>query len=256
MILIYAVLSFSAIYASRYEVPQQQVLQRPLCNQTAISSEGNSHSDGAYAALNIPEGHHIYGPGNVQEPVYNVLQDPKRMSQNYGSCRDQPLYYALEDLSVKDSVESDNNGPTNAEPVHNVLEDPEVMFQNYGSGIDQPLYCALEDVSVKDSEESVNDGTTEPEPVYNVLDEPYTEDAEESGCHGNVIVEGPVPNTLEEPNRYAGYPCKNEQVHKVLEAPGLSGAKTTDGYDPASFRDPEYDVLEGPETNEWSEDGL
>ena len=97
MILIYAVLSFSAIYASRYDVPQQQVLQGTSCNQKTISSEGKSHSDGAYAALNIPEGHHIYGPGNGQEPdhlsgpgntlepVYNVHQDPKIMFQNCGS---------------------------------------------------------------------------------------------------------------------------------------------------------------------------
>lgn len=236
-------MSFSAIYASRYKVPQQQVLQRPLCNQNTISSEGNSHSDGAYAVVDIPEGHHICGHGNVQEPVYNVLQDPKIMFQNYGSGTDEPLYYTLEGLSVKDSGESVNNGPSDPEPVHNVFEDPEVMFQTYGSGIDQPMYYALEDLSVKDSEESVNNGPTEPEPVYNVLDEPYTEGAEEPGCLGNVTIEGPVQNSLEEPDHYAGYPCKDAKNHNVLEAPGLSGTKTSDVYDPVSFQDPEYDVL-------------
>ena len=50
-------MSFSAMYASRYEVPQQQVLQGPLRNQKTISSEGSSHSDVAYAVVNIPEGH-------------------------------------------------------------------------------------------------------------------------------------------------------------------------------------------------------
>ena len=221
-------MSFSAIYASRYEVPQQQVLQGPLRNQKTISSEGSSYSDVAYAVVNIPGGNHIYGPKTAQEPV---LQDPKMMFQNSGPGIDQPMYYALEDLSVKESVESVNNGPTDSEPVHNVTEDSEVMFQNSGPGIDQPMYYALEDLSIKNPLESVNNGPTEPEPVYNVLDEPYMEGAEEPGCHGNVTVEGPAYNTLEKPNHYAGYPCKNEPVYKVLEAPGVSGAKWADGYD-------------------------
>ena len=273
MILIYGVMSCLAMYASRYEVPQQQVLKEPLYNQKIISPEGNSHADGAYAALNIPEGHHIYGPGNVQEPVYNGLQDPKIMFQNYGCGFDQPVYYALEDLSIKDSVESLNTGPTEPEPVYNVLEDPEVMFQNYGSGIDQPVYYAQEDLSVKDSAqsfnngpndpesvfngsginqpmyyaledlsvkhsaESVHNGPTEQEPVYNVLDQSYTEGSEEPGCHGAITVDGPVYNTLEQPYPYPGYPCKNEPAYIVLEAPG---------YDGSSFQDPGYNVLEGP----------
>ena len=296
MILIFAVISFSAIYASRYKIPQEQLLQGPLCNQQTLSPEGNSRSEGAYASLNIPEEHHIYGLGNVQEPVYflqdpeimfekygsdinqptyyaledlpvkdsvesvnngptdpepvhNVLEDPKVMFHDYDSSIDQPVYYALEDLSVKDSVENVNNGPTDPEPGHKVLEDPEVMFQNYGSGTDQPVYYALEDLSVENSVESVDNGPTEPEPVYSVLEEPCTESAEEPECHGPVTVEGPVYNTLEEPNHYAGYPCKTEPVYKVLEAPGLSGTKTSDGYDP------EHIVLEGPEPDESSEVG-
>ena len=240
-------ISFSAIYASRYEVPQQQRLQGPLCNQKTISPVGNSQSDGAYATLNIPEGHHIYGPGNVQEPVY-ALQDPEIMFQNHCPGINQPMYYALEDLLVKDSVESVNNGPPDSEPVHNVLEDPEEMFQNYGSGIDQPVYYALEDLSVKNAVQSVDNGPTEREPVYNVLEEPCKESAEEPGCHSPVTMESPVYNTLEEPNPYAGYPGKTEPVYKVLEAPGLSGTKTNDD-------DPEHNVLEGPEPDESSEVG-
>jgi len=143
------------MYASRYEVPQQQVLQGPMCNQKTISSEGNSHSDGAYAVVNIQEGHHFCGHGNVQEPVYNVLEDPEVMFQNYGPGIGQPLYYASAVLSVKDSVESVDNGPTDPEPVHNVTEDPE--FQNYVSGIDQHMYYVLEDLL-----ESVDNGPTEP----------------------------------------------------------------------------------------------
>ena len=174
MILIYAVISFSATYASRYDVPRQQGLLGTLSDQKTISSEGNSHSDGVYAALNIPEGHNIYGPGNAQEPVYNVLQDP------------------------------------------------EVMLQSHGSGTDQPVYNALEDLSVKDSGGSVNNRPTEPEPVYNVLEEPYTEGSEEPARHG--AVDGPVYNTLEESNRYAGHPCKMNRLtmfsrHLVLVVP-------------------------------------
>ena len=148
-------LSFSAIDAPRYDVPQQHVLQGTSCNQKTISSEGTSHSDGVYTALSIPEGHHIYGHGNAQEPVYNNFQDPKIMSLNYGSGIDQPLYYAWEDLSVKDSGESVNNGPT------------------------------------------------EPEPMSNALEEPYAEGSEEPGCHGNVTVDGPLYDNLEEPYQYA-----------------------------------------------------
>ena len=70
-------MSFSAIYASRYNVPQQQVLQRPSRNLKTGSLEGNSHLDSTYAALNIPEGPHIYGTGKAQESVYKVLQDPE-----------------------------------------------------------------------------------------------------------------------------------------------------------------------------------
>ena len=158
------------------------------------------------------------------------------------------MYYALEDLLVKDSVESVNNGPPDSEPVHNVLEDPEEMFQNYGSGIDQPVYYALEDLSVKNAVQSVDNGPTEREPVYNVLEEPCKESAEEPGCHSPVTMESPVYNTLEEPNPYAGYPGKTEPVYKVLEAPGLSGTKTNDD-------DPEHNVLEGPEPDESSEVG-
>ena len=250
MISIHAVICFSAIYASRYEVHQQQLLQGPLCNPKTISPERDSHSDGAYASLNIPGGHHIYGPGNVQEPVHNVQQDPKIKFQNYGPGINQPVYYALEDLSVKDLVESVNNGPTDPDRVHNGLEDPHVMFENHGSSKDQPMYYALEDLTVKDSVEFANNGPTEPEPVYNVLEEPHTESAEEPGCYGPVTVEGPLYNTLEKPNQYAGYPCKNEPVYKVQVAPGFSGTKTNDSYDP------ENNVLEGPEQGKSSEDGL
>ena len=84
---------------------------------------------------------------------------------------------------------------------------------------------------------------------YNVLEEPCTESAEEPGCHGPVTVEGPVYNNSEEPNHYAGDPCETQPVYKVLEAPGLSGTKTSDGYDP------EHIVLEGPEPDEISEVG-
>lgn len=211
MILIYAVISFSATYASRYDVPQQQGLLGTLLDQKTISSEGNFHSEGAYAALNRPEGHHIYGPGNAQETVYNVL------------------------------------------------EDPEAMFQSYGSGTDQPVYNVLEDLSVKNSGDSVNNGPTEPEPVYNVLEEPYAEGSEEPAWNGTVTVDGPVYNTLVEPNQYAGYLCNNEPTYNVLEAPGHGDAKKTDSYDPASFQDfqdPVYNVLEGPEPDKSSEDGL
>ena len=90
--------------------------------------------------------------------------------------------------------------------------------------------------------------------MYNVLEEPYTEGSEEPARHG--AVDGPVYNTLEESNRYAGHPCKNEPAYYVLEAPGLGGVKKDDSHDPASFQDPVYNVLEGPEPDKSSADGL
>lgn len=150
--------SVDGAYAAALNIPKAHHIygpgnaQKPDHLIKTMSSEGNSHSDGAYAALNTPEEHHIYGPGNAQEPVNNVLKDPKIMFENYGPGIDQVVYYALEDLSVRDSGKPVDNSPTTPGPDYNV---PEVMFQNYGSGIDQPLYYASEDILVRDSGGSV-----------------------------------------------------------------------------------------------------
>jgi len=264
--LIYAAISFSASYASRYEVPQQRVIQGRFPSQKTISSgeEESSHSDGTYAVLNVPEGHHIYGPEKVQEPVYNVLQDPEIMFQNYSPGIDQPMYYALEDLSVKESVESVDNGPANPEPVHNVLDDPEVMFQNYGPGIDQPVYYALEDLSVKDSVESVNNSPTDREPVhiasedpefqtygpgidqpmYYALEDLSVEDSVESVNNGPTDPE-PVHIASEDPEFQTYGPGIDQPMYYALE--DLSVKDTVESVDNGHNEpEPVYNVLAEP----------
>ena len=87
-----------------YNVPQRSVEQ------------DDPKSDHFYAVLNDQDGQSIYGPGNVQEPVYNVLEETGSVRetpfQSYGSIRpDQPVYHA---------------GNHVAEPTYNVLEDPDL----------------------------------------------------------------------------------------------------------------------------------
>lgn len=197
MILIYAVISFSATYASRYDVPQQQGLLGTLLDQKTISSEGNFHSEGAYAALNRPEGHHIYGPGNAQETVYNVLEDPEAMFQSYGSGTDQPVYNVLEDLSVN-SGSSFHNGPTEPEPVYNVLEEPyaEGSEEPAWSGavtVDGPVYNTLEEPNQYDGYPCKND------PVYNVLEAPGLSGSKKADSYDPASFLDPVYNVLEGP---------------------------------------------------------
>ncbi|KAL9959620.1 hypothetical protein ACROYT_G032956 [Oculina patagonica] len=186
---------FASIYAPNYDAPQQQVRHGTLRHQMTTSSEANSQSGGLYAALNVPEGHNIYGPRNVQED----------MSQNYGP-----------------------------------------------SSTDQPVYNVLDDPLGRDSEETVNNGSNEPEPVYNVLEEPYAEGSEGPAWYGAVPVEGPVNNTLEEPDS----PSTNEPVYNVLEALDHGGAGEADNYDSTGVQDPVYNVLEGPDPDQSSGDGL
>ncbi|KAL9959628.1 hypothetical protein ACROYT_G032966 [Oculina patagonica] len=159
---------FASIYAPNYDVPQS-----------------NSQSGGLYAVHNISDGHNIFGPRDSQE----------EMSQNNGlSGIDQPVYNILEDLSVKDSEETVNNGLYEPETVYNVLEEP------YTEGSEGPEWY----------------GSVPMEgPVYNTLEEPYAEGSEGPAWYGSVPVDGPVYNTLEEPNQYADSPSTNEPVYNV-----------------------------------------
>ncbi|XP_078342940.1 uncharacterized protein LOC144628679 [Oculina patagonica] len=162
---------FSSIYTSDLDVPHNQ--------------KKNSQSDGLYAALNIPEGHNIYGPRNGQEEIY----------QNYGSSStDQPVYNVLEDLTGRDSII--NNGPNEQEPVYNVLEEP------YAEGSEGPAWYGsvpVEGLVYNTLEEPDSPSTNEP--VYNVLEAPDHGGAGEADNYGPSGVQDPVYNVLEGPDR-------------------------------------------------------
>ncbi|KAL9959627.1 hypothetical protein ACROYT_G032965 [Oculina patagonica] len=217
---------FESIYAPNYDAPQQQVRHGTLRNQHTTSSEENSQSGGLYAVHNIPDGHTIFGPRDSQE----------EMSQNKGlSGIDQPVYNILEDLSVKNSKETVNNGSNAPEPVYNVLEEP------YEEGSEGPAWYGSVPVEG---------------PVYNTSEEPYAEGSEGPAWYGSVPVDGPVYNTLEEPNQYTDYPSTNEPVYNVLEVTDHGGAGEADSCGPSGVQDPVYNVLEGPDPDKSSGDGL
>lgn len=181
---------FSANYTSNYDVPQQQARHGTLHNQETLSLEENSRSGDLYAALNIPEGHNIYGPRDIQE----------EMSQTYGpSSTEQPVYNVFEDLSGRDSGETVNNGPYEPEPVYNVLEEPYAEGSGgpawYGAvPVDDPVYNTLEEPNQYAGSPFKN------EPLYNVL-----EGADHSGAggvdsYGPSGFQDPVYNVLEDPD--------------------------------------------------------
>ena len=134
-----------------YNVPQ-----RPATKQD------DPNSDHVYAPVNIQVEHNICGPGNTQEPFYNVLEqsttDSENQLQNDGSsCSEQPVYNFLEEQSTPEGPKRPiSHG---AEPVYNVLEDTNVED---AEGTDR--YGSIFSVGLDDSE-STN------EPVSNVLEE-------------------------------------------------------------------------------------
>ena len=137
-----------------YNVPQRSVEQE------------DPKSDHFYAVLNNQDGQSIYGPGNAQEPVYNVLEETGSVRetpfQSYGSIRpDQPVYHA---------------GNNVAERTYNVLEDPDL-----------------------ENAESPNEhGTFSTQgPIYNTLEEPYSGKYYKTSCNYECTSE-PVYNVLEE----------------------------------------------------------
>ncbi|KAL9959623.1 hypothetical protein ACROYT_G032959 [Oculina patagonica] len=179
-----------AICAQNYDAPQEQVRHGTLRNQQTTSSEENSQSGGLYAALNIPDGHNIYGPRDGQE----------EMPQNYGfSSVEQPVYNVLEDLSVRDSEETVHYGPYEPEPVYNVLEEPYAEGSErpawYGSvPVDGPVYNTLEELNQYTGSPGTN------EPVYNVLEAPDHGGTGEADSYGPSGGQDPVYNVLEGPD--------------------------------------------------------
>ncbi len=179
-------LCLSAIHTSDFDVPHHQL---QVLNGTLRSQKKNSQSDGLYAALNIPEGHNIYGPGNGQEDIY----------QNSGSSStDQPVYNVLEDPTGRDSII--NNGPSESEPVYNVLEEPYAEGSEgpawYGSvPVDGPVYSnTLEEPYQYNCSPSTN------EPVYNVLEAPDHGGTGGADSYGPSGGQDPVYNVLEGPD--------------------------------------------------------
>ena len=162
---------------------------------------GNSQIGEVYAALDVPEGHNIYGPGNVDEPFYNFLQDPaqdREEGQRY-SCLslDPAMYQTLEKLQVEDQRNAEYSCPT--EPMYNVLEGPTPGVRN------ETESCGA--ISVK-------------EPFYNTVEKPVSNEGLSSGNND------PVYNTLEDP-LYLGFGCGGQNgptglqdpVYNVLEGP-------------------------------------
>ena len=163
---------------------------------------GNSQIGEVYAALDVPEGHNIYGPGNVDEPFYNFLQDPAldmEEGQRY-SCLtlDPAMYHTLEKLQVEDQRNAEYSCTT--EPMYNVLEGPTPGVRN------ETESCG--DISVN-------------EPFYNTVEKPVSSEGLSSGNND------PVYNTLEDP-LYLGFGCGGQNgptglqdpVYNVLEGPG------------------------------------
>ena len=125
-----------------------------------------------YAPLSIPDGHNIYGH-NVNEPVYNVLEQPtfhpKATLQNGSTSFEQPVYNVLEELSTTEEPQGIINYGT--EPVYNVLEEPNSEGTgnpgHYGAvSSEGPIYNTLEEPCTDQPY-----GISTNEPVYNVLEE-------------------------------------------------------------------------------------
>ena len=130
--------------------------------QRPTTKQDDPNSDHEYAPVIIQGGHNICGPGNTQEPFYNVLEQPTSDSenqlQNDGSrCSERPVYNILEEQSTLEAPERPIR--EGAEPVYNVLEDP-----NLGDVEGSDQYSPITSVGLDDSE-STND------PVYDVLEE-------------------------------------------------------------------------------------
>ena len=150
-----------------------------------------------YASLSVPEGNNIYGHGNTQDPVYNVLEDPSsendKEGEYYGSLSmDQPVYNVLEDLSVgkQGSVENEEYGEV--DPVYNVLDDPYYdgagMTEHYGSApVNEPFYNTLEESHANG--EGIRGAKDEP--VYNTLEEPCPMDVEEDSGYASAAARRP-----------------------------------------------------------------
>ncbi|KAL9959626.1 hypothetical protein ACROYT_G032964 [Oculina patagonica] len=190
MLLVMGLSGLSAINTPNYDAPQQQVRHGTLRNQQTTSSQENSQSGGLYTALNIPDGHNIYGPRGSQE----------EMSQNYGFCSvEQPVYNVLEDLSVKDSGETVNNGHSDPEPVYNVLEQP------YAEGPEGPAWYGSVPVhgpvyrNTLEEPYQYNGSPSTSEPVYNVLEPPDRGGTGGADSYGPSGGQDPVYNVLEGP---------------------------------------------------------
>lgn len=162
-----------------YNVPQ-----RPATKQD------DPNSDHVYAPVNIQVEHNIRGPGNTQEPFYNVLEQLTTDSENQlqfdgSSSSEQPAFNFLEEQSTPEGPER----PIihGAEPVYNVLEDP-----NVGDAEGTDRYGSISSVGLDDSE-STN------EPVSNVLEEDTPESISAVGKCATKERREPVYYVLEGP---------------------------------------------------------
>ena len=235
--------SFVEIYKSTYTLPQRPTAKDGL------------NSERIYAALNIQEGHNVYGPPKNQEPFYHVLEKPTTDGevhlQQYGvNSLEQPVYNILEELPVTGGLE----GPTNhgAEPVYNVLEDPNLVVAKgpglYGAtSLEGPIYNTLEEPYSDDPYRANCKSERKNEPVYKVLEEDVSLAIDKYGARD---VQDPVHNVNEGEGLEGPKNSVSEPVYYVLEDPNFERAEGPRHYGATSLEEPIYNTLEEPNGND------
>ena len=125
---------------------------------------------------------------SVDPPSSSIKR--KKCPQNSGPLStDNPLYYAVEDLSGTDTGTPVDNAPQ--EPYAKGSEDPVW----YGSlTADGPHYNTLEGPYEYGGSPRTN------EPLYNVLEAPNHSGADEESSYGSLIVQNPVYDGLQGPD--------------------------------------------------------
>ena len=124
----------------------------------------------------------------------------KKSPQNSGPLStDNPLYYAVEDLSGTDTRTPVDNAPNQPDLLYNALQEPYAKGSDdpvwYGSSTaDGPHYNTLEGPYQYGGSPRTN------EPLYNVLEAPSPSGADEESSYGSLIVQNPVYDALQGPN--------------------------------------------------------
>ena len=151
----------TAVYASPYKVHQRPSADDTNHKKEKQAGEGDA-KENHYVPLNIPMDQNIYGSGNTQDPLYNVLDNPvsndEIIYQNYGSNMEKPASNSVEPV-YNSLEESHHEGPK--EPDHDGCSSPKGPI--YGNTSER---CYQKGAEGSDYEpECIN------EPIYSVIDE-------------------------------------------------------------------------------------